>query len=323
MRGKVLVLTALLGISLISCIGSALAVSYDYNPTDTAYYDPSVGGTSLTNDTYYYGDATTGEVFTNTGTDTGWNDFTQSGNTYLYDPSATANVTPTPVDEEALLSLSLVDPKLAKSDMNGNLYDGLGNPVGYNEKTGATYDPTKCPDCNLNPTAPKTSLLPAGAGSSLVDYACKQALGTKNCDKVKNFVSGAKATVAKKTTAPAAGGGTGAGGGTTPLPAGNGNGGTLNSTTKIPTIEDIKNALPGANVSTNTSDILTVILNYFFEIIGVAAFASVLYSGFMYVTSAGDEQKTTTARRNLVWALTGIILAIVALTILNFIAGKL
>lgn len=53
----------------------------------------------------------------------------------------------------------------------------------------------------------------------------------------------------------------------------------------------------------------------------VIAIAAVLYAAFLFLTSAGNEQKVTTARNTLIWALVGIAVALFSNYVIEFVQG--
>lgn len=57
-------------------------------------------------------------------------------------------------------------------------------------------------------------------------------------------------------------------------------------------------------------------------IAGVAAVIIIIISGFMYVTSGGDPQKTASARSALIGAIVGLVVIVAAESILLFVLGK-
>ncbi len=65
---------------------------------------------------------------------------------------------------------------------------------------------------------------------------------------------------------------------------------------------------------------LTGILELLFEIGGVLAVIAIVYSGIMYITAGGDSAKAGQARKNLTWAVTGLIVMILSYSIVSWIA---
>ena len=73
------------------------------------------------------------------------------------------------------------------------------------------------------------------------------------------------------------------------------------------------------------SDIWLVVIN-FIEILlrlaGLLAIGFIIYGGIMFVISQGEPERIKNARSILANAITGLIIAILATTIVNFIAGR-
>jgi hypothetical protein len=57
-------------------------------------------------------------------------------------------------------------------------------------------------------------------------------------------------------------------------------------------------------------DILTSVLNWMLGIIGTIAIISFAISGFQYFLAAGDEKNMETAKRNLLYSIIGIVVAL-------------
>jgi hypothetical protein len=82
------------------------------------------------------------------------------------------------------------------------------------------------------------------------------------------------------------------------------------------------NGVSGLSGLTSIDALITNIINLVFLILGIAAFVGVVYSGFMMITSGGDATKFATGRKNLLWAVIGIIVIILSFflvkTVYNF-----
>lgn len=57
-------------------------------------------------------------------------------------------------------------------------------------------------------------------------------------------------------------------------------------------------------------------------IVGAVAVIMIIYSGFRYVTSAGDSAKVSTAKNALIYALVGIAVAVLAQVFVHFVANR-
>lgn len=69
----------------------------------------------------------------------------------------------------------------------------------------------------------------------------------------------------------------------------------------------------------NTTDLVVGIINILLFFAGAAAVFAIIYSGIMYITASGDVAKAEAARKNLTWAITGIILVLLSLAIVNWV----
>lgn len=68
---------------------------------------------------------------------------------------------------------------------------------------------------------------------------------------------------------------------------------------------------------------LDTILSIAFGIIGALALLMITVSGLRYITSAGNPEKTAKAKNGIVYALVGLVIAISAEAIVNFVVNKL
>lgn len=58
-------------------------------------------------------------------------------------------------------------------------------------------------------------------------------------------------------------------------------------------------------------------------IAGFLAVVYVLYGGFSYITAAGDSGKISSAKNNIIYALVGLVVVIVARTLIQYVLGKI
>jgi hypothetical protein len=56
-------------------------------------------------------------------------------------------------------------------------------------------------------------------------------------------------------------------------------------------------------------------------LIALGAFFSIMYSGYQYITSGGDMAVTAKARKNITWAIIGILIALLAFAAVRYVAG--
>jgi len=71
------------------------------------------------------------------------------------------------------------------------------------------------------------------------------------------------------------------------------------------------------------SGIFTNIVNILLYIIGAIAVIMLIFGGIRYVISGGDSAAVTAAKNTILYAVVGIIVAILAYAIVNFVIGSL
>ena len=64
-------------------------------------------------------------------------------------------------------------------------------------------------------------------------------------------------------------------------------------------------------------------INVILWIVGVLSVVMIIYGGFSYMTSAGDAAKVHKAKTILIYSIVGLIIAILAYAIVNFVVLKL
>lgn len=83
----------------------------------------------------------------------------------------------------------------------------------------------------------------------------------------------------------------------------------------------VNNITPPGTASTSLQTYIQTIINVLLGLIGVVAVIMLIYGGFRYVLSAGDEKATKAARETILFAVVGIVIAILAFAIVNFVIG--
>ncbi len=73
---------------------------------------------------------------------------------------------------------------------------------------------------------------------------------------------------------------------------------------------------------TSLSDVIKNITNVLLWIVGVVAVIVLIIGGLMYITSAGDTEKTKRAKDAILYAVVGIVIAALAYAIVNFVIGR-
>lgn len=80
----------------------------------------------------------------------------------------------------------------------------------------------------------------------------------------------------------------------------------------------------GQEIKDVTADsLVTRIVNWFLFIVGAIAVIMLIYGGFKYITSAGDASNVTAAKNTILYAVIGLIVVVLAGTIVNFVLNDL
>lgn len=77
------------------------------------------------------------------------------------------------------------------------------------------------------------------------------------------------------------------------------------------------------NADEKIGSTLGTILNAFSVIAGVATIIMVIYAGFRYIVSGGEEKGVMGAKKTMIYAIVGVVLVILAQTIVNFVLNRL
>ena len=70
------------------------------------------------------------------------------------------------------------------------------------------------------------------------------------------------------------------------------------------------------------AELVTLALNIFTTIIGIIAVVMILIGGVKYVTSQGEAAQTNSAKNTILYALIGIVIALLAQVIVRFVLAK-
>ena len=93
-------------------------------------------------------------------------------------------------------------------------------------------------------------------------------------------------------------------------------GGAIDPTTDQPPIISF---LSGGQ--TGLRGIVLTIVNFFLTFLGLLAVIMVIYGGFLYVSSAGNEENVNKAKKILLYAVLGIVIIIVSFALVNTLLG--
>jgi hypothetical protein len=104
------------------------------------------------------------------------------------------------------------------------------------------------------------------------------------------------------------------------------------STTHAATCEDGKSAADGADCTKPESGpvclfgadcAFNTIANTALYVIGAVSVLMLIYGGIRYTTSGGSAENVTAAKNTILYAVVGIIIAIMSYAIVNFVIGRL
>lgn len=92
----------------------------------------------------------------------------------------------------------------------------------------------------------------------------------------------------------------------------------------LPLLVHAQGGLIGVPPPTGTAQgdlpqVILRIINYVLAIVGVIALAYLVYGGFMYITSAGNEDKVEVAKTIIISSVIGVVVIGVAAAIVNFV----
>lgn len=73
---------------------------------------------------------------------------------------------------------------------------------------------------------------------------------------------------------------------------------------------------------TTTDGSIQTALNIVFVVVGALAFFMLVLAGFRYILYGSDPNKLSEAKRQIIYALIGIIVVAAAATLVNFIIGR-
>lgn len=69
------------------------------------------------------------------------------------------------------------------------------------------------------------------------------------------------------------------------------------------------------------TDVVGRLINVFLFVIGALSVIMIVHSGLKYTTSRGDPEQIKSAKNTLLYAVTGVIVALLAYSIVNFVVG--
>jgi cytochrome bd-type quinol oxidase subunit 2 len=73
---------------------------------------------------------------------------------------------------------------------------------------------------------------------------------------------------------------------------------------------------------TQVSNVLGTIITIFSAIVGIVAVIMIIVAGLQFITSNGNPQNISKARTSLIYAIVGIVVVVLAQTIVHFVINK-
>ena len=74
--------------------------------------------------------------------------------------------------------------------------------------------------------------------------------------------------------------------------------------------------------STSVQSIVNTVINIFSWVVGVISVIMIIYGGFKYITSSGSNEKVSSAKNTIIYALVGLIIVALAQVIVHFVLNN-
>ena len=91
--------------------------------------------------------------------------------------------------------------------------------------------------------------------------------------------------------------------------------------------DSIRNGLNSTNLAggnaSNLESVVTDVINVILYIVGILSVVMIILGGIQYTTSAGDQAKVTKAKNTILYGIVGLVIAVLAYAIVNFVLSKL
>lgn len=78
----------------------------------------------------------------------------------------------------------------------------------------------------------------------------------------------------------------------------------------------------GEDGSDTLAKTINSVINLFSLVVGAASVIMIIYGGFKYITSGGSDDATKSAKNTILYALVGLIIVLLAQTIVKFVFSK-
>jgi hypothetical protein len=78
----------------------------------------------------------------------------------------------------------------------------------------------------------------------------------------------------------------------------------------------------GGDTKDTSGTLITRVINVMLFIIGVLSVIMIVYGGILYVISAGDSGRVSKAKNTIMYAIVGLVVALLAYAIVNFVITR-
>ena len=106
------------------------------------------------------------------------------------------------------------------------------------------------------------------------------------------------------------------------VPAVNAATNTVNQSKPASSFVEGENQTAATGDDRNLMDVLTLIINVALGVIGFVDVVMIIKGGVQYTTSSGDAAKVTKAKNTIMYGVVGLVIALLAFAIVNFILGN-
>lgn len=80
--------------------------------------------------------------------------------------------------------------------------------------------------------------------------------------------------------------------------------------------------VPGMEENPDLGSIVNKVVNIFLWAVGIVAVIIMIFGGFQYITSSGDQAKVTKAKNTILYGIVGLVIAILAYAIVGFVTNQ-
>jgi hypothetical protein len=79
----------------------------------------------------------------------------------------------------------------------------------------------------------------------------------------------------------------------------------------------------GDDASDKVTGMVTWVINIISWIVGIVSVVMIIWGGFQYITSGGNDTKVTSAKNTILYAIIGLVIVALAQIIVKFVIGKI